>query len=313
MAGMRPIPDLTALDRPLTEFLAHNAHAFTRSDLVSRWSRVALERAMHEGDAVRALPGVYCGAAHRTLPVVMGEALNLWHAPGLVTGPLAVHLYAPTLPAPAVAHLRVINGHRPRVPPWVRTVQGEGVTRKSYPKMIACTIPQDAVLDAWRVGAPGDRLDLLWQALWAKVCTARQLGGALDKAHRVPSRKGLQQVLGWFRDGATSPLEVRAKYETFTDARFREFEWQVPLVLGSRRAVVDMLHRRAMVVVELDGDRFHSTVQARNDDRNRQTDLTAEGYSVVRFSWDDITRRPEWCRERVLRTVAGRLARRSGA
>ena len=309
---MRLIPGITALDRPLVDFLALNAHAFTRADLVSGWSRFALERAVHGGDAVRILPGVYCGAAHRTLPVVMGEALNLWHAPGLVTGPLAVHLYAPRMPAPAVAHLRVLNGRRPRVPSWVHTVQGGGVTRKSYPKMVACTIPQDAVLDAWRVGSPGERLDILWQALWAKVCTARQLSSTLARAQRVPSRSKLQQVLGWFRDGATSPLEVRAKYETFADARFREFEWQVPLVLGSRHAVVDMLHRRAMVVVELDGDRFHSTVRARNDDRNRQTDLTAEGYSVVRFGWNDITRRPEWCRERVLRTVAGRLARRSG-
>ncbi|WP_159449160.1 type IV toxin-antitoxin system AbiEi family antitoxin domain-containing protein [Demequina sp. NBRC 110055] len=309
---MRLILDLMARDRPLAEFLASNAHAFTRSDLVSGWSRVALERVVHDGNAERILPGVYCGRAHRAHPVVMGEALNLWHPAGLVTGPLAVHLYAPSMPVPAVAHVRVINGRRPRAPSWVRTIQGDSVTRKSYPKMIGCTVPQDAVLDAWRVGSPGDRLDFLWQALWTKVCTARQLSSTLAQAHRVPSRSALQQVLNWFRDGATSPLEVRAKYETFADARFREFEWQVPLVFGPRRAVVDMLHRRAMVVVELDGDRFHSTVRARNDDRNRQTDLTAAGYSVVRFGWNDITQRPEWCRERVLRTVAGRLARRSG-
>ncbi|MDN4481109.1 endonuclease domain-containing protein [Demequina muriae] len=119
-------------------------------------------------------------------------------------------------------------------------------------------------------------------------------------------------MLGWFAEGATSPLEVRAKYETFADARFGDFEWQVELGLGSRRVTVDMLHRSAMVIVELDGDRYHSTRGARNDDRERQNDLAAAGYVTIRLGWDDIVRRPARSRQRVLAVIEGRLSRAGG-
>jgi very-short-patch-repair endonuclease len=73
-----------------------------------------------------------------------------------------------------------------------------------------------------------------------------------------------------------------------------------------------MLHRRAAVVVELDGDRYHSTRQARDNDRERQTDLAAAGFMVIRFGWRDVADRPAWCRERLLRSVNARLARAGG-
>ena len=101
---------------------------------------------------------------------------------------------------------------------------------------------------------------------------------------------------------------MRAREETFADARLRDLEWQAELLLGSRRVVVDILHRASMVAVELDGDRFHSTRRARDADRERQTELAAAGCLVLRFGWHDITHRPGWCRDRLLRAIAGRLA-----
>ncbi|WP_159448725.1 endonuclease domain-containing protein [Demequina sp. NBRC 110053] len=165
-----------------------------------------------------------------------------------------------------------------------------------------------ALLDAWRYAPAAERRNVLWEALWARVCTWRQLWRELERTPQVAGRRDLERVLGWFAEGATTPLEVRARHEVFADARFREFEWQVPVALPHRRATVDMLHRCAMVAVELDGDRYHSTRHARDDDRERQTDLVAAGLVVLRFGWADITQRPEWCRERLLTTVAGRLA-----
>ncbi|WP_084077043.1 endonuclease domain-containing protein [Demequina sp. NBRC 110057] len=312
MAAMRPIPGLVALDGSLAEFLAANAHAFTRGELVSGWTRHALEMALDGQAVARILPGVYAGAPHRNVPVVRGEALNLWQPTALVTGPLALRLMSPTLPMPGAAHIRVANGHRPRSPTWVRVLQGAPVRARTYASGVACVTGDIAVLDAWKVAAPASRLDVLWRALWARVCTAQALDSALARAPRVVARRDLARVLGWFEEGATSPLEVRAKHETFRDARFREFEWQAPVLLPNRRAVVDMLHRRAMVAVELDGDRYHSTREARDADRERQTELTTGGYAVLRFGWHDITRRPEWCRDVTLATVAGRLARPSG-
>lgn len=306
---MRPIPGLVGLDGPLAAFLEANRHAFSRAELVGGWSRCALDTAVRHGRAARVLPGVYAAQQHVQQPQVLGEAILLWAPRTLVTGRLALHLYTPTLPQPPVADVIATNGDTLHPPPWVRVHQ-TGLPRESgSPGGVDAATPGRALLDAWRYAPPADRRSLLWEALWAKVCTWRQLKRELDRAARVAGRRDLERVLGWFAEGATTPLEVRAKHETFADARFRELEWQVPVVLPSRRVTLDALHRRAMVAVELDGDRYHSTRRARDDDRERQTDLTAAGFVVLRFGWKDITRRAEWCRERLLATVAGRLAR----
>ncbi|MFW2513187.1 endonuclease domain-containing protein [Demequina sp. SO4-13] len=309
---MRPIPGLVQLGDGLQAFLAANAHAFSRADILEHWTRTSLEHEVADGNASRILPGVYCGAVHQASALVRGEALNLWHPAGLVTGPLALRLYSDALPTPRLADIRVIDGFRPRVPAWVRCRQGRPMRAHSLPHGVACTAPERALLDAWRFSPSGDRRNLLYEALWARVCTWQGLARELDRSPRVSGRRDLERVLGWFAEGATTPLEVRAKHETFADARFREFEWQVELRLGPRRPAVDMLHRAAMVVVELDGDRYHSTRQARNDDRDRQNDLTTAGYVTIRLGWEDVARHPERSRQRVLTVVAGRLARPGG-
>lgn len=306
---MRLIPGLTPTAGPLHRFLRVNAHAFTRAELLTHWSQWALKASIRNGTARRILPGVYSAPEHAHKARVLGEAMNLWHPAGLVTGPLALHLYANTLPVPNVAHLHVTRGHRPRTPAWIHCHQGEVLRHSSSPHGIRSAVPARALLDAWRFAPVAERRNILWEALWAKVCTWRQLQSELERMYRVAGRRDLERVLVWFAAGATSPLEVRAKHEVFDDARFREFEWQVKLRLQSRDVTVDMVHMRTAVVVELDGDTYHSTREARDTDRERQTLLAAAGYAVLRFGWYDIVRRPEWSRKQLLAVLASRSAR----
>ncbi len=293
----------------LAAYLRDNAHAFTRAQLLGGWSRHQLDVSLSMRTVVRLLPDVYASADHVHNAVVMGDALNLWAPRGLVTGRLALHLYSSELPTPITAHLVVPNGDRMDAPPGIRVHQTGPLGQSCAPQAVRCTTPERALLDAWRYAVPRDRRDLLYEALWSRVCTWRQLRREAARAPRVAGRRDLERVLGWFAGGATSPLEVRAQYETFADARFRDFEWQVDLGLGSRRATADMLHRRAMLVVELDGERYHSSRKDLIDDRNRDVDLAAAGYLTVRLGWDDVVRRPQWCRERLLSIIAARLER----
>lgn len=305
---MRLIPGLTPTAGPLHRFLRVNAHAFTRAELLTHWSQWALKASIRNGTARRILPGVYSAPEHAHKARVLGEAMNLWHPAGLVTGPLALHLYANTLPVPNVAHLHVTRGHRPRTPAWIHCHQGEVLRHSSSPHGIRSAVPARALLDAWRFAPVAERRNILWEALWAKVCTWRQLQREVDRMYRIAGRVDLERVLGWFAAGAKSPLEARARYETFADARFREFEWQVELGLGWRQATVDMFHRRTAVVIELDGDKYHSSREDRDSDRERQTLLTAAGYAVMRFGWNDVVLRPAWCRAQVLAVLAARSA-----
>ena len=47
------------------------------------------------------------------------------------------------------------------------------------------------------------------------------------------------------------------------------------------------------LAVEVDGYRHHSSWDAFRDDRDRQNDMVAAGWIVLRFTWDDVCHRPE--------------------
>jgi very-short-patch-repair endonuclease len=59
------------------------------------------------------------------------------------------------------------------------------------------------------------------------------------------------------------------------------------------------------LVVETDGFEFHAVPTAFADDRRRDQKLTLAGYTVIRLTWDQVTKR----RVATARTVATLLAR----
>ena len=69
-------------------------------------------------------------------------------------------------------------------------------------------------------------------------------------------------------------------------------------------ARVDFLFEAASLVVETDGYDHHSDRVSFRADRHRQNALLRAGYRVVRFSWDDVTNRPDY----VIGTVRALLA-----
>lgn len=253
------------------------------------------------------LPGVYVAAAHQHDPVVMARAASLWAPRALVTGMLALHLHAPGLPTSTIVELVTAHGDRLHPPPWIRLHQTGLPAHRSIARGIPTVVPARALVDAWALAPPAYRNERLWQALWSGVCTWSELAREVERSPRLPDRRRLKRVLGWFAAGATSPLEVRAKHETSVGAAFADFEWQAPIQLGARTVRADMLHRRTKVVVELDGDRYHATKEQRDADRERHNALVAAGFTVLCFGWNDLVDRPGACRALVTAAV-GRAA-----
>lgn len=66
---------------------------------------------------------------------------------------------------------------------------------------------------------------------------------------------------------------------------------------------LDFLWPAQFLIVETDGRATHGTRQAFEDDRARSAELTIMGYRVLRFTWLQLTDRPEW----VARTVLAAL------
>jgi very-short-patch-repair endonuclease len=67
--------------------------------------------------------------------------------------------------------------------------------------------------------------------------------------------------------------------------------------------VVDFLWRRARLIVETDGYRYHAGRAAFEHDRARDASLAAAGYEILRFSWRQLDRASDV----VIATVRARL------
>jgi hypothetical protein len=68
-------------------------------------------------------------------------------------------------------------------------------------------------------------------------------------------------------------------------------------------ARVDFAYPERKLSIEVDGYEKHSSPEAFQTDRSRQNDLVELGWTVLRFTWDDIVHRPEVVASRLLRVL----------
>ncbi len=62
---------------------------------------------------------------------------------------------------------------------------------------------------------------------------------------------------------------------------------------GRRIAVGDLVFRTQRLVMEIDGRAHHVSAEQFQRDRERQNQLVAAGWTVLRFTWADLTQRPD--------------------
>jgi len=83
--------------------------------------------------------------------------------------------------------------------------------------------------------------------------------------------------------------------------------WQldVEVVLPTGRYRLDLAFVRERIAVEVDGWAWHSDVERFRADRRRQNALVLAGWTVLRFTWDDLTNRPEQVVAQIQAALAG--------
>ena len=62
---------------------------------------------------------------------------------------------------------------------------------------------------------------------------------------------------------------------------------------------------RVRLAIELDGREYHDEPDALYRDRSKANAATLDGWRVLRFTWFDVMKRPDW----VVATVRAALAR----
>ncbi len=73
---------------------------------------------------------------------------------------------------------------------------------------------------------------------------------------------------------------------------------------GELIAVVDVALIASRIAIEVDGMAYHVDVDRFRRDRSRQNDLVALGWTVLRFTWADLTERPGYVIAMIRRLAA---------
>jgi very-short-patch-repair endonuclease len=169
------------------------------------------------------------------------------------------------------------------------------------------TSVERSIVDTLRVFPVPIGQPLLDRALLRGWLTVEEL---TIRVHHFSGRRGvarLRDQLDRVREGARSEAERRL-HELLAAASITGWtaDYKVYSDDGQLVAVIDVAFAEDLVAVEIDGLAFHSDPGRFQRDRTRQNWLTNQGWTVLRFTWDDLTQR----RRHVLHTIRAALRAR---
>ena len=196
-----------------------------------------------------------------------------------------------TVPARQRVRQPGLTVHRPR------SLRADEVTTCGG---IPITTPGRTILDLASTGLRGRRLEAtLERGELLRILDFAELGRLLA---RRPSRAGsaaLAALLARYAGGATvTRSELEERFLAVCD-RFGLPRPRVNSRIEGRE--VDFLWVGAGLIVEVDGFEFHRGPSAFTADRERDVALVLAGYRVLRFTWEQVTRRPRYVAQSVRR------------
>jgi very-short-patch-repair endonuclease len=278
-----------------------------RAEIEDLMPRRTVERRLARGELVRvnrkvlALPGTPLDLRIRTLAAVIAlpdavptgpSSLVLlgrgpWQEFDLGNRPWLIHRPA-RLDAQFVTH------------PRVRVVQVAGLW---------IAHPKDALIDIVRLWPYPAALELASRAVVQGRISAAELRAANDRLTWMAGRPQLERIVTELETGSRSEAERRLR-ELVEKAGLTGWVAGLEATAGRRVYHLDLGFGEERLAIEADGRAFHTNPRAFQVDRERQNDLVAAGWTVLRFTWEDIVHHPERVVERI-RTVLTQLRSRA--
>lgn len=214
--------------------------------------------------------------------------------------------------------------YRQKGPPW----------RDNDVAILICGLPEAHVTEVMGVpSTTGSRtvVDLArWVSFRGGVVVAdsalrlgvgrQQLTAVARDCARWPGIRKAREVIAFADGRAASPLESVSRV-VFRELGLPPPELQMVVAWdrwGNPRIIVDFCWPELGVVGEADGllkydEELDPERVSLRDEKLRQEEIEALGYIVVRWTWDDIWRRPEWVVARIRKAMAEGVRRRVGA
>jgi very-short-patch-repair endonuclease len=253
-------------------------------------SQSQIRTRLQRGDWVRLHPGVFHSVEHELTTSAQIRAAVLWAGPrSYLSGAAAAWWWKLTDVAPAT--IRVITPRSSHL----RSRPGVTVTRRALPfqdRTHCSALPVTgraltALYGAVDLGRAGPAM--LDRALQRSVTFA-----AVRQAHYrnlgCHGSRAAGQLLQIAADGSAAVSE-RLLIAALKAAGIRGWRVNHPLDLGTSTVVPDLTFVAERVLIEVDGWAWHSSPDRFLRDRQRQNALVEAGWTVLRFTWFDLTDR----------------------
>lgn len=302
------------LSHLVTSRLTRREVALQRRMLIESYGRRAFDRARKSGEIVAILPDVYVHRSNAADLRTRIAAANLYlDGRGAISGVAACALMG--LDYESAGRVTVVVPAKRRIdaPKWVRiryllhplpTDRSRGV--------LVVSLPHALIQAYWDEGIATAR-NLMLDAIRRRRVTGPQLALALDDYPRITKRRVLRKFLSLLKDGVHSYLEYLGDTTVLNVPDLRHLERQEEFRVQGMRFFVDAFDAETMTAFEFDGAAYHSDDGARRRDLERDAALATIGVQTIRFTYEDVTQRPQWCRTIIRDVLAARRGHLSQA
>ena len=266
----------------------------------------SVRRWLSSGRLVRLHPGWV------TLPELADDWTVRAHAATGYTGgllshmsALAVHRVVDTEVTRLDVTVRVAD--RIRTSRWLRVHRSHRPCRIVTARGLAATDIARSLVDTWDDahraralrGFDGVARNAVLRATRERRVTVALLEAELPAVPRLAGRAALLELLDEIRAGAQSHLEIIGRRALLSMPGLPRPRQQYGVLLPDGPVHLDAAWPEVMLVVEFDGAAFHSDPDARQRDLRRDAALAALGWVVLRFSYADVSERPQVCAAQV--------------
>jgi len=283
------------------------------SALAREFGTSAVETAHAKGLIQRALHGIYAIPGSEAELRVRARALSLWTAPyGAVTGLAAAHLWGVIEREPDRVSVQVPSHWSRALPPWARAVHIGPASDRFRLQGIVTVSVADAVVQSWREARPEVAVSTVLAALVDNHVPGPALLEALQRRKQMPRRGQLVELISLAGKVVTSYLEYVAWKSVFPPRIFPQLRWQVVVWPRGRKRVMDAFDAEARIDLEFDGGATHGGVAGFERDRERDADMRSMEVEPLHFTFGDLIKRPQWCRQQYRELRAKRLREPGG-
>jgi very-short-patch-repair endonuclease len=156
---------------------------------------------------------------------------------------------------------------------------------------IPVTSPARTLIDLAAVASPRALAELVEEAVRLELVDRKSLGAALER-HR--GRRGVARLWAIAMRMDASAARTRSRLEALYLLLCRERGLPAPLINETVAGMeVDAVFPEQRVAVELDSYGYHGAWSSRQRDHRRAARLSAAGYELLRFDWEQVTSDPD--------------------